>query len=299
MDRGKLQAWLMASRPRTLTAAVSPVIVGCGLAFAAGIFRPAPALAALFGALFIQIGANFANDYMDFQKGADAKGRLGPTRVTSAGLISLGAMRTGTLVVFGLAVLCGLYLVWSSGWPIVVIGLLSILSALAYTGGPYPLGYNGLGEVFVFLFFGLAGVGGTYFAQTGAYGLTVFAASLPVGCLIVAILVVNNLRDIPTDREAGKRTSAVRYGEVWTQREYVLLLVSAYMLPLVMAVSRLTRPWVLLSWLSIPMAGELIQHVGSDTGRSLNHTLGKTGILVLYFSLFFASGLVLGRLLGM
>ena len=299
MDTGKLQAWLMASRPRTLPAAVSPVLVGSAMAFSVGRFRAGPALAALLGALCIQIGANFANDYMDFQKGADAKGRLGPTRVTTAGLISLRAIQAGTLAVFGLAVVCGVYLAWQAGWPVIVIGLLSILSALAYTGGPYPLGYNGLGEVFVFLFFGLAAVGGTYFVQAGSYTPAVLAASLPVGLIVMAILVVNNLRDIPTDRESGKRTTAVRFGEAWTRGEYILMLAAAYVVPLVMAISRLTTPWVLLSWLSLPTAFDLVRHVNSDTGRLLNRALGGTGILVLYYSLFFSAGLILGRLLGM
>lgn len=296
MKPSKLQAWIMAARPRTLPAAVSPVVVGSALAFYEGVFRPGPALAALLGSLLIQIGANFANDYMDFLKGSDTHERLGPTRVTSAGLLSLLEVQAGTAAVFGLAVLCGLYLTFAAGWPVVVIGLLSILAALAYTGGPYPLGYNGLGEIFVFLFFGLAAVGGTYYVQARSYNLAAFAASIPVGCLVVAILVVNNLRDIGTDRTAGKRTTAVRHGELWTRREYALLLVLAFFSPVLMSMSGLLPPWVLLVWMGMPMGFGLIQSVGADSGRALNRSLGRTGSLELVFSLLFGLGLVVGRL---
>ena len=296
MKPGKLQAWILAARPRTLPAAVSPVLVGSALAFYSGAFRIGPALAALLGAVFIQVGANFANDYMDFLKGSDSHGRLGPTRVTTAGLLSLRAMQAGTAAVFGLAVLCGLYLTLVAGWPVVVIGLLSILAALAYTGGPYPLGYNGLGEVFVFIFFGLAAVGGTYYVQALHYDLTAFATSIPVGCLVVAILVVNNLRDISADLKAGKHTTAVRFGALWTQHEYVLLLVLAFFTPVLMAVSGLLPPWVLLAWLGLPMGLSLVRQVGTETGRSLNRTLGGTGSLELVFALLLALGLVVAKI---
>ncbi len=296
MKPGKLQAWILAARPRTLPAAVSPVVVGSALAFYHGAFRLGPALAALLGALFIQIGANFANDFMDFLKGSDTPERLGPTRVTSAGLLGLHEVQAGTAVVFGLAALCGVYLILAAGWPVAVIGVLSILAALAYTGGPYPLGYNGLGEIFVFLFFGLAAVGGSFYVQALDYSLAAFAASIPVGCLVVAILVVNNLRDIETDRKAGKRTTAVRYGAAWTQREYALMLVLAFFTPVLMVLSSLLPAWILLTWLGLPLAFHLIQRVGMDTGRALNRSLGGTGSLELVFSLLFSLGLVLGSL---
>jgi len=291
----KMQAWLLAARPRTLPAAMAPVVMGCALAFRDGRFNIGPALAALAGALLLQVGANFANDFMDFQKGADSPDRLGPPRMTAAGRISLREMQVGTAVVFGLASLCGVYLALTSGWPVIVIGLLSILAALAYTGGPYPLGYHGLGEVFVLIFFGLAAVGGTYFVQTQGYSLAVLAASIPVGCLIAAILVVNNLRDIKTDRAAGKRTNAVRYGEAWTRNEFRLLLAVAFVLPLIMVISYLVTPWVLLCVLSLPMALNLSRHVGADRGSLLNLSLAATGSLALVYSLLFAAGLVISH----
>ena len=297
MKPSKLQAWIMAARPRTLPAAVSPVLVGSALAFYEGVFRPGPALAALLGSLLIQIGANFANDYMDFLKGSDTKERLGPTRVTSAGLLSLREVQAGTGVVFGLAVLCGVFLTLAAGWPVMVIGLLSILAALAYTGGPYPLGYNGLGEIFAFLFFGLAAVGGTYYVQAGSYSLAAFAASIPVGCLVVAILVVNNLRDIATDRTAGKRTTAVRYGEHWTRREYAILLALAFFSPVLMAMSALLPVWILVVWLGAPLGFRLIHAVAADTGRALNRSLAGTGTLVLVFSLLFSLGMIIGKII--
>lgn len=292
-----LQAWVMAARPRTLPAALAPVIAGSALAFYHDAFRLGPALAALAGALLLQIGANFANDFMDFQKGTDSQGRLGPTRVTTAGLLSVRAVQAGTAVVFGLAALCGLYLAWTAGWPVVVIGLLSILAALAYTGGPYPLGYNGLGEVFVFLFFGLAAVGGTYYVQARSYDPGVAALSIPHGLLIVAILVVNNLRDIPSDRAVGKRTLAARYGEDWTRREYLSCLVLAYLAPLLASLAGVLPFWVILSWLSIPMAVGLGRAVSQDSGRALNRSLGGTGNLTLVYALLSALGLALARFL--
>jgi 1,4-dihydroxy-2-naphthoate octaprenyltransferase len=291
----KIHNWIMAARLRTLPAAIAPVIVGSALAFHDGGFRLLPALAALFGAIFIQIGANFANDFMDFQKGADGGERFGPTRVTTAGLISERAMQLGTVLVFGLASLCGVYLIFASGWPVIVIGVLSILVALAYTGGPFPLGYHGLGEVFVLIFFGLAAVGGTYYVQALSYGLDVFGVSLAVGSLGMAILVVNNLRDVKADRMAGKRTTAVRFGVAWTRSEYRLMLAAAYTIPLIMAISGLLPVWVLLTLLCLPMAFNLSRHIGADTGSLLNLSLAATGALELVFCLLLATGLVLSK----
>jgi 1,4-dihydroxy-2-naphthoate octaprenyltransferase len=293
----KLKAWVLAARPRTLPAAMAPVILGSALAYYEGGFRPGVALAALLGALLLQIGANFANDFLDYKRGADAVGRLGPVRVTTAGLLSVRAVQVGTGVVFVLAALCGLYLTWLSGWPVVVIGVLSILAALAYTGGPYPLGYNGLGEVFVFLFFGLAAVGGTYYTQTLTYSFSAFAVSLGPGLLIVAILVVNNLRDITQDQLAGKRTLAVRYGAGWTRNEYTACVALAFAVPAAAGLAGLLPEWVMLSWLAAPWAWNLARRVGKDEGKALNRSLGLTGNLTLMYALLFSLGLVLGRIL--
>jgi 1,4-dihydroxy-2-naphthoate octaprenyltransferase len=226
------RAWLLAARPKTLPAALAPVLVGTALAFHDGAFAPLPALAALLGALLLQIGSNFANDYFDFFKGADTHERLGPVRVTASGLISPGQLRWGMVAVFGLAALDGLYLIQVGGWPILAVGVASILAALLYTGGPFPFGYYGLGDLFVFIFFGLVAVCGTYYVQALTLTGPVVLAAVPPGLLITAILVVNNLRDIETDAKAGKRTLAVMLGRDGTRAEYRLLLALAYILPL-------------------------------------------------------------------
>ena len=288
------RAWLMAARPRTLPAAVSPVLVGIALSVADGMLKAVPALAALAGALLIQIGANLANDYYDFVRGTDSEGRKGPVRVAQSGLIPLPQLRLAIALIFGLAALVGLYLVWVGGWPILVLGLASIASALAYTAGPYPLGYHGLGDLFVFLFFGLGAVGGTYYVQALALTSRVGVAAVPVGALTVAILVVNNLRDIDTDRQGNKRTLATLLGETGSRLEYVLLLGTAYTVPALMWLFGATSAWVLLSWLTLPQSVRLIRAIYSGTdGPRLNMALAGTANLDLVFSLLFALGLLL------
>lgn len=288
----------MAIRPRTLPAAVAPVIAASALAFYDGMFRWDAALAALLGALFLQIGANLANDVYDYQKGADTSQRVGPTRVTQAGLLTPAQVKMGVAVVFGLAALCGVYLTLISGWLVIAIGVLSIISAVLYTAGPYPLGYNGLGDLFVFLFFGLAAVAGTYYVHTRTVSLTAVALSVPIGALVVNILVVNNLRDIPTDTLSGKRTLAVRFGADWTRKEYLSLTVLAYLAPLLMALSGLVSPWILLCWLSIPKAIPLVRQIYTESGRALNRTLAGTGQLELLYCLLMALGLALAKFLA-
>ncbi len=223
-----LQIWMLASRPKTLPAAAAPVIVGSAAAFYEGAFHPGPALAALFGALLLQIGANLANDVFDFHRGADTAERLGPTRVTQAGLLSPRQVLVGMWICFGLAAILGVYLTLVAGWPVIVIGLTSIVAAIAYTGGPFPLGYYGLGDAAVFLFFGLAAVCGSYYVQALKLDWLAFWSALPMGFLITAILVVNNLRDIETDRAAGKRTLAVRFGAGGARKEFLYLVVGAF-----------------------------------------------------------------------
>ncbi len=291
------QIWYLAARPKTLPAAASPVIVGSALAFADGTFQLGAALATLLAALLLQIGANLANDVFDFHKGADARQRLGPLRVTQAGLLQPRQVLIGMWVVFGLAVLLGFYLVWLAGWPIVVVGLASIAAALAYTGGPYPFGYHGLGEVFVFIFFGLVAVCGTYFIHAQQLNGAVFTASLSMGFLITAVLVVNNLRDIHSDRIAGKITLAVRLGERNTRLEYLLCLVGAYLVSLGMWLAGLSSVWVMLSWLSLPLAWQVLRFVWQQTGRPLNEALAGTGRLTLAYALLFSLGMVLQSLL--
>lgn len=288
------QAWVLAARPKTLPAALSPVIVGTALAFADGALAWLPALAAALGALLLQILSNFANDYSDFFRGADTPDRLGPVRVTSAGLISPADLRKGIVAVIAAAGIVGLYLIWVGGWPILMIGVAAIVAALAYTGGPFPFGYYGLGELFVFLFFGIAAVCGAYYVQTLTLTPAVVTASLAVGALVTAILVVNNYRDIDTDRRAGKRTLAVRLGRRGARIEYAALLLFAFLVPLVMWALENAGPWVLITWLTAPLAVRLVRTVNTATdGPALNRALAGTARLGMIFSLLLAAGIVL------
>jgi 1,4-dihydroxy-2-naphthoate octaprenyltransferase len=288
-------AWLLAMRPRTLPAAATPVLVGSALAYAAGAFRAGPALAALIGALLLQIGSNFANDVFDFDKGADGPDRLGPTRAVAAGLITPRAMRLAMALTFVLATLVGIYLVGVAGWPIVAIGLCSIAAAVAYTGGPYPLGYHGLGEVFVFLFFGLVAIGGTYFVQVGRIDTRALAHAIPIGVLASAIIVVNNLRDRVSDARVGKRTLAVRLGREGTLTEYRVFLIVAYAMPLVwwMMDGNTRALWMCLPWLSAPLAIATERRLRHTDGAALNPLLGETARLLAIYGLLSALGVVL------
>jgi 1,4-dihydroxy-2-naphthoate octaprenyltransferase len=267
-------AWFLAVRPKTLPAAVSPVLVGCAVAWAADGFHLGTAIAAFAVALLLQIAANLANDVADFRRGADTAERLGPVRVTQSGLIRSERITMATAVVLVLAAIPGLYLVWRGGPLLAGLGLLAMLAAVAYTAGPKPFGYLGLGEVFVFLFFGPVAVIGTAYVMTGAASPLAVAASLPMGCLISAILVVNNLRDIDTDRAAGKHTLAVRMGREATRREFA-------------------APWVLLSWITAPLAMVLVRKVRTVPERALNPVLGGTARLCLWFAIALSVGIVL------
>jgi 1,4-dihydroxy-2-naphthoate octaprenyltransferase len=288
---GSLGAWILASRPKTLSAATVPVLVGAAAAHTAGQIRLGPALAALGGALLLQIGANFANDVYDYEKGADTGERLGPVRAVQAGLLAPSAMRAGMWAAFGLALALGAYLTSVAGPAIVVIGLASILSAIAYTGGPYPLGYNGLGDLFVFVFFGLVAVCGTAFVTLGRVPQLAIWSALPVGALSTAILVVNNLRDRETDARAGKRTLAVRLGRRGAIAEYVLLVALAYAVPVALAVLGLARLWVLLPLVTLPLAAALARGVSRESGAALNLRLVGTAKLLLIFGVLLALGL--------
>lgn len=288
---GSLGAWLLASRPKTLSAAAVPVLVGTACASARGEVKWGPALAALFGALFLQIGANFANDVFDYEKGADTAERLGPTRAVQAGLISARGMRFGMIVVFALALVLGLYLTAVAGPVILLIGLASIASAIAYTGGPYPLGYHGLGDLFVFVFFGLVAVCGTAFVEIGQVPALSVASALPVGALATAILVVNNLRDRVTDAGAGKRTLAVRFGRGFAITQYRALIAASYLTPVALAVAQVTGPEVLLPIVSLPLALKTERAVNATEGRALNPLLAATAKLLLIFGVLFALGL--------
>jgi 1,4-dihydroxy-2-naphthoate polyprenyltransferase len=292
---GSTRAWILAARPATLSAAVVPVAVGTACAAAVAGVRPGPALAALLGAVFIQIGTNFANDVFDYEQGADTAERLGPTRATQAGLLTPRAMRAGMIAAFGLATLAGLYLVWTAGWPVVAIGVASVLSGIAYTGGPYPLGYHGLGDLFVMIFFGFVAVCGTAFVQLGDVPALAWWASVPIGSLATAILVVNNVRDRVTDARAGKRTLAVRLGRHGGVAEYVLLLLVSYATPVALLALGMARWPVLLPMLTLPLAlAQARVLVAGVEGPALNLCLARTAQTLLAFGLLLAAGLWAG-----
>jgi 1,4-dihydroxy-2-naphthoate octaprenyltransferase len=297
----------MAARPQTLPAAAAPVVVGTAVAVHDGLFAPLPALGALLGALLIQVGTNLANDYFDAVKGADTEDREGFTRVTQSGIIAPERVRLATAFTFGVAVLVGVYLVYVGGVPILVVGVLSIASGVAYTGGPYPLGYHGLGDLFVFVFFGLVAVTGTYYVQavqvladpltttvpTGTVTAAVVVASLPMATLSTAILVVNNVRDLETDRATGKRTLAVRLGYRASRVEYLLCVLSAYAVPLVLWLDGDFGPTVLAPLLTVPYAAVVTRTVFTETGGdALNPALERTGRLLAAYAALFALGTV-------
>jgi 1,4-dihydroxy-2-naphthoate polyprenyltransferase len=292
-----VRAWILAARPATLPAAAVPVIVGAAAAVSDGARFRALIFAATLGcALLIQIGTNFANDYSDFHRGADHEGRLGPLRVTQSGLITQPAVKRGIIVSFGVAVVIGAILVWIGGLPIALIGIASVISGLAYTGGPYPLGYHGLGDLFVFVFFGLIAVTGTAYLQAGTWTLFPFLLSIPVGLLVTNILVINNLRDLPTDLGAGKRTMATRIGERATRLQYVLSIIAAYSIPAVIGILNPDRRALLIVLISAPFAIALMRKVlAGASGRDLNPLLEQSGQLLLLFGLLLSGGALIGR----
>jgi 1,4-dihydroxy-2-naphthoate octaprenyltransferase len=291
-----MRIWLMAARIRTLPAAVAPVLVGTALAGFQDIFHPLRFIAALVGAVFIQVGTNLSNDYSDARRGADTEDRLGPVRVTAGGLVPPRLVLVATYVSFGVAVLAGAYLVAVAGWQLLLVGAASILAGVLYTGGPRPYGYEGLGEVFVFLFFGIVAVAGSYFVQVKDLGWEAFALAVPVGLLAASILVVNNYRDIDTDRRAGKRTLAVRLGRERTRILFASMVYLAFLTaPVTWAFGPL-KAWVMLPWLTIPIAAPIVRTVRNRTdGASLNGALAQTGMLQLAFCTLLAAGLLLSR----
>jgi 1,4-dihydroxy-2-naphthoate octaprenyltransferase len=282
----------MAARPRTLPAAVAPVLVGTALAGHDDHFRALAFVAALLGAVFIQIGTNLSNDYSDARRGADTEDRLGPVRVTAGGLVPPRRVLVATYVAFGLAVLVGLYLVVVAGPELLLVGAASILAGVLYTGGPRPYGYEGLGEVFVFTFFGIVAVTGSYYVHAEALPWEAFAFAVPVGLLAAAILVVNNLRDRVTDARAGKRTLAVRLGHARTLGLYAVMVYGAFLVVLVLGI--VFSPWVLLALLALPLAVRLVATVRTHTdGPTLNGALARTGVLEALFCVLLAIGILL------
>lgn len=296
MNSGKIfSVWLLAVRPKTLGAAVAPILIGTAMAYAVDKGHAVAALAALLGALLIQIGTNFSNDYFDFVKGADTEERLGPIRATQAGLVTPEAMRRNFVVVFGLAVLVGIYLVYRGGWPIVIIGVLSIASGILYTSGPMPLGYLGLGDLFVLIFFGPVAVGGTFYVQTLELPLEVILAGFGPGLLATALLAVNNLRDEPTDKKVGKRTLAVRFGPAFARGEFLTAFALALILPFILAFWTNGHWFACLSALIIiPGRSPIRQIISGVEGVELNETLAATGKLIILYSILFSFGWWIG-----
>ena len=288
------RVWILASRPRTLPAAIAPVLVGTALAASEDEFHALTFAAALAGSIFIQIGTNLSNDYSDARRGADTEDRLGPVRVTAGGLMPPRHVLVGTYVAFGIAVAAGLYLATVAGWELLVVGVASIVAGVLYTGGPRPYGYEGLGELFVFVFFGIVAVVGSYYVQTEALRWEAFALAVPVGLLSSAILVVNNVRDVDTDRRAGKRTLAVKLGRDRARLLFTSMIVLTFLAPLVtFALGGLTA-WLLVTLAALPLAVPLIATVSSRTdGPALNGALAGTGRLLAVFSLLLCAGVLL------
>ena len=291
-----VRIWLMAARIRTLPASVTPVLVGTALAGYEHVFHPLRLLAALLGAIFIQVGTNLSNDYSDARRGADAEDRLGPVRVTAGGLVPPRQVLLATYISFGAAVVAGAYLIAVAGWLLLAIGAASILAGVLYTGGPRPYGYEGLGELFVFLFFGIVAVVGSYFVQTTHLQWEAFALAVPVGLLASAILMVNNVRDIDSDRRAGKRTLAVRLGRARARALFAAAVYFSYLLAPVTWLFGPLSAWLFLPWLTVPAAAAIVREVRNRVdGPSLNRALAHTGLLQLSFCVLLSAGLLLSR----
>jgi 1,4-dihydroxy-2-naphthoate octaprenyltransferase len=286
----------MAARVRTLPASVAPVLVGTSLGAVDGDFRPLACVAALLGAIAIQVGTNLSNDYSDARRGADTEDRLGPVRVTAGGLVPPRQVLVATWVSFAVAVGVGAYLVAIAGWELLLVGAASILAGVLYTGGPRPYGYEGLGELFVFAFFGVVAVTGSYFVQVERLTWEAFALAVPVGLLAAAILMVNNIRDLETDRRAGKRTLAVRLGSSTARSLYAAMVFGAYVALLPTWLAGSLDAWVLLPVLTLPLALKLAAEVSERTdGPSLNAALARTGMLQLAFCVLLSMGVLLSN----
>jgi 1,4-dihydroxy-2-naphthoate octaprenyltransferase len=293
-DKSKMGAWILATRPRTLPAAIAPVMLGSATAVADKNFAWLPAVAALMVALLLQIGVNLANDYFDYLKGIDTQDRLGPARVTQSGLIPEKEVKAGMILTIILSLLPGIYLLTVGGLPVLIIGLACICAALAYSGGPFPLASHGLGDLFVFIFFGLVAVCGTYYVQALHLTPLVWLMGVIEGLLITAILVVNNLRDIQSDRQTGKRTLAVIIGNRGSRIEYVLLIAGAYVIPIILWLGGRMSVWVLLPLISLPAALSLMRLIWKNPADPiLNQALAKTAKLALIYSILLSIGLIL------
>jgi 1,4-dihydroxy-2-naphthoate octaprenyltransferase len=286
------QAWILAIRPKTLTAAIAPVFAGSAVAIGEGAFALGPAFAALFAAIMIQIATNLYNDVVDFERGTDSNDRLGPMRVTQAGLLTPTQVRTGVVFTLVAATLAGVYLLFEAGWPVLLIGIGSILAGLAYTGGPFPLVRYGLGDIFTMVFFGFIAVAGTVFVQANNIPPLTWLVATALGSTITALLVVNNIRDISTDTRAGRRTLPVVWGKAAGLMEYILLLGAAYVAPAVASFLGYAPIWINLTLLSLPLSIWLVDFINNNEGRKLNIALARTGQLVLLHAILLSIGII-------
>lgn len=289
----KFDAWILASRPKTLLAAAVPVIVGTSIAIHHDVFKPLSAIVALLCSVLIQIGTNFVNDLYDFLAGTDKKDRSGPQRTVASGIISIKEMKLGIYFTFGLSFLLGLYLVFTGGWFILLLGIISILAGIAYTAGPFPLAYNGLGDIAAFLFFGFVGTVGTYFVQALEVTPIVFWASVPVGALITNILVVNNYRDREEDKSNGKNTLAVILVEKYTRIQYVTFMIVSYAILAVVYFTFKKSLFVFLPLICLPLSIKLIKMIYTLRGKDLNKALELTAKLSALYGSLFAIGILL------
>ena len=289
----KIIKWILASRPKTLPAAIAPVLIGTSVAYYDNKINFIAAFIALICSLLIQIGTNFVNDLYDHLKGSDSKDRVGPERALATGIISINEMKLAIYLTFGVTFLLGLYLVYLAGWPILLVGILSIASGYAYTAGPYPLAYNGLGDIFVFIFFGVVAVVGTYYVQALQLTEMIFVSSIPAGTLITNILVVNNYRDIDEDRKNNKNTLAVLFGRKFSQVQYLLQLLAAYAVPIYIFIGYEISWTVLLPLITLPLGMKLFKMLIDLKGEELNKTLELTAKLSVLFSILFSIGFLL------
>ncbi len=294
MSSSKFKLWIEAARPQTLAAALVPVLVGASLAFQAGALNLTNTTVALVCAMLIQIGTNFANDYFDYMKGSDTEERIGFRRATASGLITPEQMLKATIITMGLSFFLGLYLVWAAGWIILVIGILSLLFGILYTGGPFPLGYNGLGDLFVFIFFGIVAVMTTFYVNALEWSEASFWASLAVGALCVNILVVNNLRDVEQDKKSGKKTLGVLFGETVLKVEYLLMILLAFAIPPHFLVQLGYNIWILLPFLGLPIAVIFVHRIWTEKDKpKLNPMLERTAQFMVIFGVLFSIGILL------
>jgi len=292
LSKNKIDAFMLASRPKTLLAAVIPVLVGTSLAVYHDKFNGMAAIIALCCSVLIQVGTNYVNDLYDYLKGTDTADRVGPQRALASGLLTVNEMKTGIFLVFGLAFLLGLFLVYLGGWFILAVGVICILAGIAYTAGPYPLAYNGLGDIFVLIFFGFVATIGTFYVQALEVNLFSIWASIPVGALITNILVVNNYRDIEEDKLAGKFTLAVKIGPRFTRVQYILLLIVSYLSLIFIYISLKNNMMIFLPFLSLPVAVKLVKMLFDHNGKELNHTLELTAKFAGVFCVLLAIGII-------